>query len=193
MATTSPARIDDDLYASAKLVGEVQSRSASQQVAHWARIGREIEASTAISYKEIAEVLGGSRSYDALGLRDQAIVRAEWSTRMDALRRELNFAQEFEATGRSWVELDDDGNVVARDAASGSGAAIAQVVDKEPLRTGRGASSRKTSKAASTGKRVTKKASTVKVVAKKGKTAARGTVAKPGKGTRQAAGIRSAR
>ena len=37
MATTSPTRIDDDLFASAKAVGEVMSRSASQQVSHWAR------------------------------------------------------------------------------------------------------------------------------------------------------------
>jgi hypothetical protein len=117
MATTSPARIDDDLYASAKLAGEVQSRSASQQVAHWARIGREIEASATISHKDIAEVLAGSRSYDSLSAKEQALVRAEWSTRMDVAREALNFAQQFGAEGRTWVELDDDGAVVKRTAA----------------------------------------------------------------------------
>ncbi len=109
MATTSPARIDDDLYASAKLAGEVQSRSASQQVAHWARIGREIEASATISHKDIAEVLAGSRSYDVLTAKEQAVVRAEWSVRMDALREALNLARQFAAAGRTWVGLDDDG------------------------------------------------------------------------------------
>ena len=118
MATTSPARIDDDLYASAKLAGEVQSRSASQQVAHWARIGREIEASSAISHKDIAEVLAGSRSYDSLSAKEQALVRAEWSTRMDVAREALNFAQQFGAESRTWVELDDDGAVVTRTGAS---------------------------------------------------------------------------
>jgi len=49
MATTSPTRVDDDLYASAKLVGEVMSRSAAQQLARWARIGRELEASGTVS------------------------------------------------------------------------------------------------------------------------------------------------
>jgi len=114
MPTTSPARIDDDLYASARLAGEVQSRSTSQQVVHWARIGREIEASAAISQKEIAEVLAGSRSYDGLNAREQALVRAEWSVRMDELRAALNFAQEFAAEGTRWVELDDGGAVVER-------------------------------------------------------------------------------
>lgn len=112
MATTSPARIDDDLYASAKLAGKVQSRSASQQVVHWARIGREIEASASIAQKDIAEVLAGSRSYDTLGAKDQAIVRAEWSARMDDRREALNLAEQFAVAGRSWVELDDGGAVV---------------------------------------------------------------------------------
>ena len=120
MATTSPARIDDQLYASAKLAGEVQSRSASQQVVHWARIGREVEASASISQKDIAEVLAGSRSYDGLTVREQAIVRAEWSARMDARREALDLAEQFSATGRTWVELDDDGTVVERGDSTGS-------------------------------------------------------------------------
>jgi hypothetical protein len=193
VATTSPARIDDDLYASAKLVGEVQSRSASQQVVHWARIGREIEASTAISYKEIAEVLGGSRSYDALGPRDQAIVRAEWSAKMETLRRDLNFAQKFAASGRTWVELDDDGNVVARDAVRGEDVAAEHVIEKGPSRTRGGTSSRRASKSSADGKLVNKKAPTGNVVARTGTTAARGAATKPAKGSGKAAGVRSAR
>ncbi|GAC1377715.1 MAG: hypothetical protein NVSMB4_07230 [Acidimicrobiales bacterium] len=114
MATTSPARIDDELYASAKLTGEVQSRSASQQVVHWARIGRELEASTSLSHKDIAQVLAGSRSYDSLSVKEQAVVRAEWAARIDKARDELQLAEQFAAEGRTWVELDDDGEVVER-------------------------------------------------------------------------------
>lgn len=114
MATTSPARIDDDLYASAKLAGSVQSRSASQQVAHWARIGREIEASATISPREIADVLAGARAYDALGAKEQAVVRAAWAARIEELRTGLDLAASFAASGRSWVELDADGEVVER-------------------------------------------------------------------------------
>jgi hypothetical protein len=121
MAATSPARIDDDLYASAKLAGGVQSRSASQQVVHWARIGREIEASASISYRDIGEVLSGSRSYDLLSTKEQAVVRAEWSVRMDTLRETLNLAEAFSAAGRTWVELDDDGSVVGRGDVTGDG------------------------------------------------------------------------
>lgn len=114
MASTSPARIDDDLYSSAKLAGKVQSRSASQQVVHWARIGREIEASASISPKEIGAVLAGARSYDSIGPKEQAIVRAEWAARMDDLRAGLDLAASFRKAGQSWVELDASGNVVER-------------------------------------------------------------------------------
>jgi hypothetical protein len=119
MATTSPTRIDDDLYASAKLVGPLMSRSAAQQIAHWARIGREIEAAGSISLRAVAAVLAGRRRYDDLTAEEQAVVRAEWAERMDARRAELNFAQEFSEQGRSYVELDDDGRVVRRDPGDG--------------------------------------------------------------------------
>ena len=114
MATTSPARIDDDVYASAKVAGQIQSRSASQQVAHWARIGREVEASATISARAIAETLAGARSYDDLDEEEQAVVRAEWTTRLAERRDALNLVAEFEAEGRTWAELDEGGIVVVR-------------------------------------------------------------------------------
>ena len=58
-------------------------------------------------------MLAGSLSYDTLDAKDQAVVRAEWSARMDDRREALNLAEQFAATGRSWVELDDSGAVVA--------------------------------------------------------------------------------
>lgn len=119
MATTSPARIDDDLYASAKLAGEVLSRSASQQVVHWARIGRELEASAATSPRDIAAVLAGARRYDSLTTQEQAIVRAEWADRMAVRRSGLDFAAEFAASGEGFAELDEHGEVVHRPPASG--------------------------------------------------------------------------
>ena len=114
MATTSPTRIDDDLFASAKAVGEVMSRSASQQVSHWARIGRELEAAASVSQRSVAGVLAGERSYDRLTAEEQAVVRAEWSERIDARIAALDLARSLAAEDRSFVELDDDGRVVRR-------------------------------------------------------------------------------
>src|SRR5437870_4081633 len=86
-----------------------RSRSAAQQIAHWARIGREVEAGSA-SHREIAAVLAGASSYDGLTSRDQALVRAEWAERMTALREGLDLANELGGAGLGYSELDDSGN-----------------------------------------------------------------------------------
>ena len=114
MAGTAPTRIDEDVANAAKAAGELLSRSAAQQVNHWARIGRELEASKSVSQREVAQVLGGRSSYDALNVREQAVVRAEWNERMTALREGLDLAAEFSAAGQDWVEADKDGKVVER-------------------------------------------------------------------------------
>lgn len=160
MASTSPARIDDDLYASAKLAGTAQSRSASQQVVHWARIGREIEASESIAAKEIGAVLAGARSYDSLGPKEQAVVRAEWAARMDELRAGVDLAASFRDAGQTWVELDDAGRVVER---GGTTRRARKVAAKKPA----------TKKAVVTKKTATKKAATAKKAAAKRARAAR--------------------
>jgi hypothetical protein len=114
MAGTAPTRIDEDVATAAKAAGELLSRSAAQQVNHWARIGRELEASKSVSQREVAQVLAGRSSYDALNVREQAVVRAEWNERMTALREGLDLAAEFSAAGQDWVEADKDGKVVER-------------------------------------------------------------------------------
>jgi hypothetical protein len=118
MTASSPTRIDEDVTSAAKVAAEVFSRSTAQQVNHWARIGRELEASTSISQRDIAEVLAGRASYDELSAREQAVVRADWSERMTALREGLDLAAEFAAAGESWTEADAAGAPVERSGAA---------------------------------------------------------------------------
>lgn len=115
MGTTSPTRIDDELYASAKIIGPLLSRSAAQQIAHWARIGRELEAADSVSLRAVADVLATRRHYDQLTAQEQAVVRAEWAERMADRLAGLDFAHELSDQGRSYVELNDDGQVVRRE------------------------------------------------------------------------------
>lgn len=87
------------------------SRTVPQQIAHWARIGREFEASPQVNHRAVAQVLAGDGSYDQLGEREQAIVRGAWAERVAALRQTLDYAAEFARTGESYSEADADGNV----------------------------------------------------------------------------------
>ena len=116
MTGSAPTRIDEDVTSAARVAAELFSRSTAQQVNHWARIGRELEASSSISQRDVAEVLAGRASYDELSAREQAVVRAEWAERMTALREGLDLAAEFTAAGESWTEADTDGSPVKRSA-----------------------------------------------------------------------------
>lgn len=49
--------------------------------------------------------------------REQAVARAEWDERITARLGELNLAAEFTATGRSWSEVDAQGDLVVKNGA----------------------------------------------------------------------------
>lgn len=115
MKTSTPIRIDKELYAAAAAVARLLSRSATQQITHWARIGRELEASPEVSTERVAEVLRSARDYDALNAEEQAVVRASWAERMTSLAAGLRLDRRFAAEGRPYVELDEGGNVVRHD------------------------------------------------------------------------------
>lgn len=114
MATTSttPTRFDAALFESAQAAGARMHRSAAQQLAHWARLGRELEASSGLSQRDIDRVLSGQLSYDELGDREQAAARTAWREAIDADLGSLDLRARFEAEGRArWSEADEQGLV----------------------------------------------------------------------------------
>ncbi len=124
MALSNPIRIDDDIYQSARAAAPNMDRSAAQQVSHWARLGREVEESRSPAHREIAAVLAGEAHYDDLDdPRSQAIVRAVWAEQMKQWREGLNLKEQFEAEGRSYVEMGEDGQAVVREPAAEARAA----------------------------------------------------------------------
>lgn len=111
-----PTRVDEELYEAAKASGAINSRSAAQQIAHWASIGRQLEQSPAASQRDIEEVLSHRMSYDELGPREQSVVRARWMEGVQRRIAQTDLEQEFRASGESWSEADKEGNLVIRDA-----------------------------------------------------------------------------
>lgn len=66
-----PIRIDRELYESAKLVAESQSRTTEQQLEHWVRIGLELEASRSLSPDVIPMLLERAKARAARELDDE--------------------------------------------------------------------------------------------------------------------------
>lgn len=109
-----PTRVEKDIYDAAQRSGQVNSRSAAEQITYWARIGRELEAAPNVSHRDIQMVLAGDGSYDALRDREQALVRATWDERIAEGIAALDLVSEFRGTGESWTEADADGHAVTR-------------------------------------------------------------------------------
>lgn len=106
---STPTRLPEDIYAAASAIAPSHGRTTAQQIAHWARIGREFER---IPLRHVESVLSGTRSYDDLTDREQAIARAEIDKRMEETRASLDLEAEFLAQGiTSWVSTDEHGNV----------------------------------------------------------------------------------
>lgn len=112
-----PTRVDQVLFEAARAAGALHSRSAAQQLAHWARLGREMEASRSVTQDAIARVLAGQALYDDLPDPAQAVVRVQWDDRVATALAELDFTEGLHAAGKPWAEADEDGNLVMRDAA----------------------------------------------------------------------------
>lgn len=111
-----PMRVDGDLFDAAKSVASSSSRSAAQQFNHWARIGLELESSPGVSVRDIQNVLSGNSSYDNVGEREQAVVRALWDEQIAERRAGLDLESEFTKAGRTWTEGDTQGKAVTRGA-----------------------------------------------------------------------------
>lgn len=113
--TTMPTRIDGDLFEAAKRAGKVHSRSAAQQLGHWARIGRELESSPSVSHDMVDRVLTGRLAYDGVDDHTQAVVRAEWDDRISRGVSTLDLTPELQGSGLSWAEADADGSLVVHE------------------------------------------------------------------------------
>lgn len=114
MATNSPMRLDAELADAARATAGSMSRSLAQQIAHWARIGRELERSPGVTAPLVQAVLEGRGGYDQLNVQEQAIVRANWAEKIEETRKGLRLDRILAAQGREVVELDAKGDVTVR-------------------------------------------------------------------------------
>ena len=65
--------LSDDLLALARREAQRQGRSVADQIAHWARIGRAIEASESFDHKKIEAALSGRMTTSELTLTEKAV------------------------------------------------------------------------------------------------------------------------
>lgn len=104
-----PTRIDPDLYDAAVVEGARESRSAREQIEHWARVGKTVSGQHTASRRRVEAVLAGELPLTTDLTDEEAVVfDAEIEARIEE-RLRTNLGAVLGARGETIVALDDDG------------------------------------------------------------------------------------
>jgi hypothetical protein len=112
MPTDVPTRFAADLFESAQLEGARESRSAKQQLDHWARVGRSVSMHQTTARRRVEAVLAGEIGLDELSDDERVVANAEIDTAIEERARSTSFGTALSAAGVVTVALDTDGGLV---------------------------------------------------------------------------------
>jgi hypothetical protein len=109
--TDRPTRVAADLLDAAAVEGERQSRSAKQQLDHWARVGRAVSARSSASRLRVEAAFGGSLPERELSTEESVVYNAEVDAAISETARVVSFGKVLAARGVTAVALDDEGRL----------------------------------------------------------------------------------
>ncbi len=105
-------RVAADLMESASIEGARQSRSAKQQLDHWARVGRAVSSHQTASRRRVEAALAGDTDVSDLTDEEGTVFNAEISAAIEENLAHTNYGDVLAAQGITMVALDDDGRIV---------------------------------------------------------------------------------
>ncbi|OBK85032.1 TA system antitoxin ParD family protein [Mycolicibacter sinensis] len=105
-------RFAADLVDSAAAEGARQSRSAKQQLDHWARVGRAVSAQQTAARRRVESALAGQLDTGALNREEGVVFNAEISAAIEENLAHTNYGDILADRGITTVALDDDGRIV---------------------------------------------------------------------------------
>jgi hypothetical protein len=105
-------RVAADLMDSAAAEGARQSRSAKQQLDHWARVGREISSQQTAARRRVEAALTGDLELRELSVEEGAVFNAEIAAAIQENLAESNYGGLLAERGVTTVALDENGDIV---------------------------------------------------------------------------------
>lgn len=105
-------RFAADLFDAAAAEGARQSRSAKQQLDHWARVGRAVSAQQSASRQRVEAALRGDLAMTALSDEEGVVFNAEISAAIEESLARTDYGARLAMEGVATVALDDEGNLV---------------------------------------------------------------------------------
>ncbi len=105
-------RVAADLMDSAAAEGARQSRSAKQQLDHWARVGREVSSQQTAARRRVEAALTGDLELHKLSVEEGAVFNAEIAAAIQENLAESNYGKVLAERGITTVALDENGDIV---------------------------------------------------------------------------------
>lgn len=105
-------RVDADLVESAAVEGARQSRSAKQQLDHWARVGRAVSHQHSAARRRVEAALAGLIDVSVLSVEEGVVFNSEVAATIDESLAGIHFGRVLAERGITTVALDDDGRIV---------------------------------------------------------------------------------
>ena len=105
-------RFAADLVDSAAAEGARQSRSAKQQLDHWARVGRAVSSQHTAPRRRVEAALAGELPLADLSVDEGVVFNAEISAAIDESLARTDYGRVLADRGITTVALDDAGNIV---------------------------------------------------------------------------------
>jgi ParD-like antitoxin of type II bacterial toxin-antitoxin system len=111
-STDRVTRFAADLLDSAAAEGARQSRSAKQQLDHWARVGREVSSQHTAARKRVEAALTGDLELRELNVEEGVVFNAEIAAAIQENLAESNYGEVLAKRAVTTVSLNDSGEIV---------------------------------------------------------------------------------
>ncbi len=110
--TDRVTRFAADLLDSAAAEGARQSRSAKQQLDHWARVGREVSNRDTTARRRVEAALAGELELRDLGVEEGIVFNAEIAAAIQENLAKSNYGEVLAKRGVTTVSLNESGELV---------------------------------------------------------------------------------
>ena len=105
-------RFAADLVDSAAAEGARQSRSAKQQLDHWARVGRAVSSQHTAARRRVEAALAGDLELRELSVEEGVVFNAEIAAAIQENLAQLNYGEVLAKRGITTVALNEGGELV---------------------------------------------------------------------------------
>jgi hypothetical protein len=112
MSKSIAVKVSKELLASARQESAVWSRSMTQQIEYWARLGRALERSPSVNLSRVQAALQAQVAFDDLNGDERALVLGRLEALVFDPQGDATLERELREAGRSYSTLDERGVMV---------------------------------------------------------------------------------